>query len=134
MITFDKCLNVELPCAELYGRFGIPSPTQTQPRCLWHRSKPLIRRHELQELKVLQVLIEFLATAYFAWILLVVNYVLVFDPSKAGLKADGDSKDPAEGADYPTNPIDEALLKFISKWFERPRDTWKDALEKVRRE
>jgi hypothetical protein len=94
----------------------------------------LIRRYELQELKALQVLIGFLATAYFAWILLVVHYVLVFDPSNAGLKADGDSEDSAEGADYPTNPIDESLLKFISKWFERPEDTWKEALEKVKRE
>jgi hypothetical protein len=94
----------------------------------------LIRRHDLQELKVLQVLIGFLATAYFAWILLVVHYVLVFDPSNAGHKADDDPEDSAEGANHPANPIDEALLKFISEWFERPRDTWKDALEKVRRE
>jgi hypothetical protein len=94
----------------------------------------LIQRYEIQKLKILQVLIGFLSTAYFAWILLVVNYVLVFDPSDAGLKADGDSEHLAEGVEHPANPIDKTLLKLVSKWFERPQDTWKDALEKVRRE
>lgn len=60
--------------------------------------------------------------------------MLVFDPSNAGLKADSNSENSAEGADYPKNPTDESLLKFISKWFERPQDTWKEALEKVKRE
>lgn len=63
-----------------------------------------------------------------------VHYVLVFDPSNAGLKAEGDAEGSAGGADYPTNPIDESLLKFVSKWLERPQDTWKEALEKVKRE
>ncbi len=61
-----------------------------------------------------------------------VQYVLVFDPSDSGLKAEGDAEDSTEGTDHAINPIDGALLKLVSKWFKRPQDTWKDALEKVR--
>jgi hypothetical protein len=64
-----------------------------------------------------------LATAYLTLILLVVHYILVFDPAEAGLKKET----------HKPNPIDIRVLSFIAKGIKRPKDTkrWGEALEKV---
>ena len=72
-----------------------------------------------------QVLVGFFATAYLAWILLVINYVWVFDPAEASLSKEK----------HPTNPIDKMLVKFITRIIKRPEKTkkiWGNALEKAR--
>jgi hypothetical protein len=72
-----------------------------------------------------QVLVGFFATAYLAWILLVIHYVWVFDPAEASLAKEK----------HPTNPIDKMLVKFIKTITKRPEKTkeiWGNALEKAR--
>jgi hypothetical protein len=72
-----------------------------------------------------QVLVGFFATAYLAWILLVIHYVWVFDPAEASLAKEK----------RPTNPIDKMLVEFITRITKRPEKTkkiWSSALEKVR--
>lgn len=61
--------------------------------------------------------------AYIAFILLVVQYVFVFDPAKAGL-----SNEAHQG-----NLVDVKLSTFISKRIKRPSHPkiWGEALEKV---
>jgi len=72
-----------------------------------------------------QVLVGFFATAYLAWILLVIHYVWVFNPAEASLAQEK----------RPTNPIDKMLVKFITRIIKRPEKTkkiWGNALEKAR--
>jgi hypothetical protein len=72
-----------------------------------------------------QVLVGFFTTAYLAWILLVIHYILVFDPAEAGLSKQ----------EHSTNPVDKMLVNFITKIIKRPRNTkeiWDNALGKVR--
>ena len=71
-----------------------------------------------------QVLVGFFATAYLAWILLVVHYVWIFDPADASLAKEK----------HPTNPVHKMLVEFITRFIKRPEKTkkiWNNALEKV---
>lgn len=69
-----------------------------------------------------QVVLGFIITAFATSILLVIHYILAYDPNKASLTH--------ERNEHP-NYVDCKILSWVATKVERPSQKWEDALQRV---